>query len=1074
MAQAHHEINFEAYIAQKLTEQGWLEGTSDNYDKQRALYPEDVIAWIQTTQPEQWSKLETLNGSDAANVVLERLAKSLEANKSGGTINVFRQGFKIAGVGQIEMSQIAPEDARNEAVLAKYKANRLRVVRQLKYCPVREWSIDLVFFINGLPVATVEVKTDFTQSVDDAIEQYKKDRHPVDPQSKRKESLLTFKRGAVVHFAMSDSEIYMATKLDGENSYFLPFNKGNNGRAGNAARADGEYPVAYFWEQICQSDAWLRIFHSFVYMETADKVNAQGKPYKKETLIFPRYHQWEAVNLMIDDARKNGVGLQYLCEHSAGSGKTSTIAWISHDLIRLRTPDGKPYFDSVIIVTDRNVLDAQLQEAVQQIDHQFGVINAIDRQHSNESKSKQLAKALLAGTPIIIVTIQTFPYAMQAILTEQTLSNKKFAVIIDEAHNSQTGSTAQGLRAALTLSSKQDMGEMTVEELLEQVQQSRVRPDNVSYFAFTATPKHSTMTLFGRDDDEGLPQSFHRYTMRQAIDEGFILDVLQNYTPYKTALHLQSQIEDDHRVDKKQARKALAKWLSLHPTNVTQKVEFIIEHFRANVSHLLNGEAKAMVVTSSRAAAVKYKMAFDKFIEQHGYQDVRALVAFSGKITGNDLTKDTESTDPNGSGGVFIVDPDDEFTERSMNPEIGSQDLRNAFDTHEYRVMLVANKFQTGFNQPKLVAMYLDKKISGIEAVQTMSRLNRTYPGKDQTFVIDFVNEPATIRAAFAQYDEGTVIEEVQDLDVVYDLQSDLNSEGIYDQSDLNAFKQARFKSLKSGEVTPAVHRQLYAATQRPTDVFNAKLKSLKETVEQWEATYQKAYRSGDEKGMGIAEHKRSEYTKAREDLMLFKARLTRFSKVYGYIAQLIDFADPELENFAAFSKLLAKRLDGVTPDQVDLSGLVLSGLSINPIDDGEEESEGENGSNADISVKPLIPDTSEAVDREKEFLNEIIARINNIFGDLATSDDQASFTTQIAKTAFNNDVVTDQIEKNPKNQVLQGDLPKEVAQAVIQAMAANDAMARVLLNDKQCMSDFVGVIYDLVKSKEPNKVLGL
>jgi type I restriction enzyme R subunit len=738
----------------------------------------------------------------------------------------------------------------------------------------------------------------------------------------------------------------------------------------------------------------------------------------------------------------------------------------------LRTPEGKPYFDSVIIVTDRNVLDAQLQEAVQQIDHQFGVIDAIDRKNSNKSKSTQLADALIAATPIIVVTIQTFPYAMQAILTEKSLNDKKFAVIIDEAHNSQTGSTAQGLRAALTLESKDKMEDMTVEELLAQVQQSRVRPNNVSYFAFTATPKHSTLTLFGRVNDEGLPQSFHRYTMRQAIDEGFILDVLENYTPYKTALHLSTQIEDDKRVDKKQARKSLAKWLSLHPTNVTQKVEFIIEHFRANVSQLLNGEAKAMVVTSSRAAAVKYKLAFDKFIDRHGYEDVRALVAFSGKITGDDLTKDTET---NVAGNPFIVDVATEFTERSMNPGIGSQDLRNAFDTDEYRVMLVANKFQTGFNQPKLVAMYLDKKISGIEAVQTMSRLNRTYPGKDKTFVIDFVNEPETIRQAFAQYDDGAQIVETQDLDVVYDMKSQLDTENIYNHHDLEMFKLACVKSLKAGELNPTAHKNLYAATQRATDVFNAKLKSLKTIIDQWEASFQKAHKLGDEKGKKTAEHNRSQYTKEREDLMLFKSRLGRFCRVYGYIAQLIDFADPDLENFATFAKLLAKRLDGVTPDQVDLSGLVLSRISIDAINEPQGGDGGDETDDGKVApVKPITADESEGSDREREFLNEIIERINQIFGDLAPEDDQKSFTAQVATTASKNAVIVDQIEQNPKHQVMQGDLPKEVAQAVIQAMGANDAMARVLLADKQCMNDFVGVIYDLVKSKEPNKVLAI
>lgn len=862
---------------------------------------------------------------------------------------------------------------------------------------------------------------------------------------------------------MSDSEIYMATKLGGENSYFLPFNQGNDGHKGNPPGKNGEYPVAYFWEKVLQPDSWLRIFHSFVYVETANKVDIKGKPYKSETLIFPRFHQWEAVNEMITDAKENGPGQNYLCEHSAGSGKTSTIAWISHDLIKLRSPSGKAVFDSVIIVTDRNVLDAQLQDAVQQIDHQFGVIDAIDRKNSNESKSKQLAKALVSGTPIIVVTIQTFPYAMDAILSEKSLKDKKFAVVVDEAHNSQTGSTAHGLHAALTLDSKDESKDMTVEEMLINVQKSRKRSSSISYFAFTATPKHSTLTLFGRLEDPSqppseanLPCSFHKYTMRQAIEEGFILDVLENYTPYETAINLSTMINDDKRVDKKYARRALAKWISLHPTNVNQKVEFIIEHFRANVSHLLNGEAKAMVVTSSRASAVKYKLAFDRFIKKHGYKDVKALVAFSGKIMGAEVSDDE-----------FKIDDSEEFTEKTLNPAIGSQDLRKAFDTVEYRLMIVANKFQTGFNQPKLVAMYLDKKLSGIEAVQTLSRLNRIYPGKDKTFVIDFVNKPETIREAFTQYDDGAVIEMPQDLNVVYDMKDIVDDENIYNDSDLENFKKARDKSLRAGEIKNTSHKALYSATQRPTDLFNARLNSLKDATDRWENAYQKAHDAGDEKGKVEAEHHRSENTKKREDLMLFKARLTRFCKVYSYISQLIDFADPELENFSAFAHLLAKRLDGITPEQIDLTGLVMSEVRLNPIDEPvEEESEEAK------ALLPLSGDESEGADREQEFLNEIIERINNIFGDLVPEDDQKSFTRQIAVKANDNDVVSKQIDKNPKNQVLQGDLPKEVMQAVMQAMSANDAMARTLLKDKQCMDDFVGVIYDLVKSRNEDGII--
>lgn len=591
---AHNEIHLEDYIIKKLVENGWREGKNTAYDKQRALFPEDVIEWIKTSQPKAWENIVKTNGSDSERAVLDRLDKQL-AHKDGGTINTIREGFKITGAGKIMMSQRPPEDERNTDERDRYDQNILRVVRQLKYHPTREFALDLGFFINGIPVATVEIKTDFTQSVEDAIQQYKHDRPPVDPATKRKEPLFTFKRGAIVHFALSDSEIYMATELKGENTYFLPFNKGDNGHAGNPTRADGEYPVAYFWEEICKKDAWLRIFQSFVYIETAEKVDKFGIPYTSETQIFPRYHQFEAVNMMIDDAKKNGAGMQYLCEHSAGSGKTSTIVWTAYDLVKLRTPEGKPYFNTVIIVTDRTVLDSQLQDAVQQIDHQAGMIKAVDREKTSLSKSKQLAAALKSETPIVVVTIQTFPFAMEAILTEKSLKDRSFAVIIDEAHTSQTGSTAQGLRAALSLESKEKLDDMTTEELLLEIQKSRVKPSNVSHFAFTATPKHSTLTLFGRPTDptqksskNNPPVSFHRYTQRQAIEEGFILDVLENYTPYKTAYKLgMSEGLNDKRADKKYARRAIAQWQNLHPTNVTQKVQFIMEHFLKNVSHLL-------------------------------------------------------------------------------------------------------------------------------------------------------------------------------------------------------------------------------------------------------------------------------------------------------------------------------------------------------------------------------------------------------------------------------------------------------------------------------------------------------
>tara|TARA_R110001583_G_scaffold188684_1_gene351028 strand:+ start:4087 stop:7293 length:3207 start_codon:yes stop_codon:yes gene_type:complete len=1060
---AHHEVHLETYITKKLVENGWLEGTPDAYDRHLALYPEDVITWVQNTQPEAWDKLRRINGDNTQKVLLDRLEKSLIA-KSSGTMKVFRDGFSVAGAGTITMSQRAPEDKNNPKVIAKYNENILRVVRQLKYNPTREWEIDLVFFINGLPVATVELKTDFTQSIDHAITQYKKDRLPVDPNSKKKEPLLTFNRGAVVHFAMSDSEIAMTTRLAGQDSFFLPFNKGKNGHAGNAARDDGEYPVAYFWEEICKRDTWLRIFSNFVYVETKDKVDKHGRPYKSETLIFPRYHQLEAVNNMVADVKKHGAGHQYLFEHSAGSGKTNTIAWTAHDLIRLRKEDGTAHFNSVIIVTDRTVLDAQLQEAVQQLDHQYGVIEAIDRKTSNKSKSQQLADAMRNSAPIIVVTIQTFPFAMEAIITDMSLKERNFAVIIDEAHSSQTGSTSQGLRAALSLESKDALDNMTVEELLLEIQKSRVQPKNVSHFAFTATPKSATKTLFGRPprpDDmpsaDNKPESFHIYTQRQAIEEGFILDVLENYTPYQVAFSLGQKGVSNKRVDKKMANRELARWKSLHPTNITQKVEFIMNHFHQNVQGLLSGESKAMVVTSGRPQAVKYKLAFDKYIAKKGLEGFKALVAFSGKVEGKLLGEDD---------GGYGIDYDKEYTEYNLNPDLGSQDLRNLFDQDSYRVMIVANKFQTGFNQPKLVAMYLDKKISGVEAVQTLSRLNRTYPGKDQTFVIDFANEPQTILDAFKTYDEGSQLSDVQDVNVVYDIQALLDEVNIYNSTDLEDYKKASQKALIGNGQDEALHRKMYSATQRASDVFNAKFKTLTEAIKSYEAAFDKSHKAGDKKASDIAEAKRSELTKEREELNRFKSNLGRFVNVYNYVSQLLEMADADLENFAGFAKLLAKRLKGVSPEQIDLSGMLLKGYAIKKRNMPDTGTAGE--------LTPITANVADATDREKQFIEDLIEQASLLFGDITPQESQLYLIFQIASEVKNDAKCVEQIEKNTKEQALKGDMDKVVRQQVVNAMKNQNDNARTLLKDSENMDKFIGMVHDLIKHGDSGKLSSL
>ena len=794
-------------------------------------------------------------------------------------------------------------------------------------------------------------------------------------------------------------------------------------------------------------------------------VDIQGNWSKKETLIFPRFHQWTAVNNMIADARKNGAGMTYLADHSAGSGKTSTISWTAHDLVKLREDNGDAVFNSVIIVTDRNVLDGQLQDAVKQIDHQFGVIAAIDRQKSSQSKSKQLSEALINGTPIVVVTIQTFPYAMEAVITDKALKGKRFAVIIDEAHNSQTGSTAAKLQTALGMSGHGKMSSMTVDELLEQLQKSRARPDNISYFAFTGTPKHATLMLFGRPEDasnptskENPPKAFHKYTMRQAIEEGFILDVLKGYVPYQTAFNLSKQLEDSKRVSGKAAKRALAQWMALHPTNVTQKVQFIIEHFSKNVAHRLDGKAKAMVVTSSRAAAIRYKKAFDRYIELHSeYSFIHSLVAFSGKMTG----KQVMHNDDEAFEEVFVIDENEEFTEQSMNPDVQGQDLRFAFDRPEYRVMLVADKFQTGFDQPKLVAMYVDKKIANhVEIVQTFSRLNRMAPGKDEVFIIDFVNDPSNVRYAFSLYDDGAHIDDVQELNVVYEIKERLDEHSLYSEKDLIAFKEARFKTIRdiTHSQTPQ-HKALYAATEAATRLYNEKMKMLRDAMATWEGAFEKARAQGDEAGMKSADHHQDEYAEQIKSLLGFKSDLGRFCRTYSYVAQLIDFGDPELENFAAFSKLLQKRLHNEAPETVDLKGLVLTGFDIKgrvvePIED-----EGKP------VLEPVGPGGGGGAGDKPKFVQEIIEKLNSLFGEATPIRDQVAFVNQIKSIAGESDVVMAQVESNTREQALKGNLPGAVQQAVVRALTSHQKLAtQVLKSDRQGMSALVDVIYEMLR----------
>ncbi|AIL61199.1 type I restriction endonuclease subunit R [Pseudomonas alkylphenolica] len=1056
MSHIHHECELERHIVEQLAAAGWLVGKSADYDAARALFPDDVLGWLEESQPQAMAKLHAMNGTGTLDVVLDRLVKQLENKVDGGTVNVLRYGFAVAGGGTLAMSQGLPEDDRNETVIQRYATNRLRVVPQLRYSLDKTDEIDLAFFINGIPVATVELKTDFTQSVQAAMQQYRMDRKP-ERKSGGFEPLLTFKRGAVVHFAMSDSDIRMTTKLAGDSTFFLPFNRGNDGAAGNPPGDNDSYPVSYLWKRVLQKDNWLHIFHRYVLQERKEAQDLNGKTYFKEGLIFPRFHQWEGVTKMIDAVRIEGAGQPYLIQHSAGSGKTNTIAWTAHSLIRVRRPDGEPYFHSVIVVTDRQVLDQQLQDAIQQIEHQAGVVCAIDRQQSSLPKSQQLAKAMLDGVPIIVCTLQTFPYAQKAILGETSLRDRRFAIIIDEAHSSTGGSTADDLRYVLTGQSEDEWDKLSKEERLSVWQSSRSRPGNASYFAFTATPKHSTLSLFGRPrnaaqpvNQENPPAPFHLYTMQQAIEEGFILDVLKNYTGYNVAFKIGSEFVDDKRVDEKSARRKLAKWLSLNPVNVGQKVELIVEHFRKNVAHLLGGQAKAMVVTSSRAAAVKYHLALLDYCQRKGYDNVQAMVAFSGEVPNSDVQE---------TG----LPADHQFSETNLNPGLNGRDMRKVFDTPDYRVMIVANKYQTGFDQPKLVAMYLDKKISGVEAVQTLSRLNRTFPGKDKTYVIDFANEAEEILAAFKTFYRDAQVADIQDPNIVYDIKQRLDGMFIYEAAEVEAFGEA----IVNRNVT---HQKLYSLTQSATDRFNGKLKTLNDGIDQWEKAWEAAHDNGDEKGMEYSDVQRAEYCMGRDELMIFSESLTKFVRTYEYIAQLVEFGDPALEAFASYARLLRKRLKGVSAEQVDLDDLKLSHYKI-------KKGEGLAGLSAVGEAPELYGITDnglrDARDREKKYLTELIEKLNNAFGKDITDTDQVAFAVHVSEKLRGDTIVMAQVQNNTMDQAMKADLPSKAIQAIASAMSSHTSMATKLLSDESTRDVFLTVVYELLKKDAGADLLG-
>ncbi len=1003
------ELAFETLIAEFLAAHGWLYSRDDTgYDPELALFPEDVFGWLEETQPDELAKIVAGGSTSEAKQrrqLLSALGKRLDApmTHGGGTLNVLRRPFPHVNA-HLRMCQFKPATSLNPTTTADYAAVRLRVMRQVHFSPVRgdSRSIDLVFFVNGIPVATAELKSSFKQHAGAAKDQYRHDRDP------KGQPLLGHGNRALVHFAVDDEEVWMTTRLAGPKTYFLPFNRGTtDGAAGNPPSSDGP-ASSYLWERVLQRDAWLNIVGALMFVRHEEQTDPiSGKKSKSSTILFPRFHQWEAVTALVDAARVEGPGQRYLVQHSAGSGKTNSIAWTAHRLARLHDEHDAKVFDTVLVITDRTVLDDQLQAAVRQIDDRADLVVTIDDTEIRRagSKSRALAKALEDKRLIVVVTIQTFPFVMAELAENVTLHQNRFAIIVDEAHTSQTGATASEVRRVLSTGGvevsdregdvdEEDLVNSVVEKHLERLiaeqMAQRAAPVNLSYFAFTATPKAKTLELFGRANDDGIPTAFHVYSMRQAIEEGFILDVLRGYQTYSTAFEIERAaahgvdaglpVDGGDLVDEKAASRAIMTFVRLHPSNIGQKVRIVVEHFRANVGHLLDGHAKAMVVTSSRKAAVRYKVEIDRYLRERQYTDLQALVAFSGSL-------DDEE---------YLIE---NATEWSMNPGLASADLAEEFKSAQYRVMIVADKFQTGFDQPLLAAMYVDKRLDGITAVQTLSRLNRTYRApsgevKDKTFVLDFVNDPLEIQKSFEPYFTEARIETTTDPNIVHEIATKLAEADIYTVDDVEAFAAAWF--------TRAGHGALAAAIKGPKDTF---------------ATLYASARTRHD-------------TAEVERLELFRKDAGTYVRLYDFMSQVVDYGSTSLEKLAVFLRQLVRviAVDGLTAE-VDLSDVVLA--RVKQIDRGATDL----SLAGEATLSPATGAGSGSTSRDPKLiaLNEIIARINTLFAGDFEPGTVEGFVRSAASEVSKDPEVAAEIEANEIDQFRKSPtVPHKVIDAVL------------------------------------------
>lgn len=1003
-----NEKAFEDYVEHVLIHHsGWERVGKELWDKERAVIASEAVSFIQETQSALWNQMAKLHGTELETKLIGALCKELDVK---GTLHVLRQGFKFYGK-KFRMAYFRPAHGLNPETLERYAGNRLAVTRQAPCHPGGNDTVDVLLSLNGVPVATCELKNPATgQTWRNAVRQYKEDREPGAP-------LFRFTKRAVVHFAADPDEIHMTTRLQKEKTFFLPFNRGSHPGeiqcgAGNPPDTEG-YRTRYFWEEALQRDGFLDILGHFMFLERRDQKVEDGKGGKKkvtkETLIFPRYHQLVAVRKLVETARKEGVGHNYLIQHSAGSGKTNSISWLCHRLANLHNERNEKIYDCVVVVTDRQILDRQLQDAIYQIEHAQGVVQAIDRD------AKQLARALVDGTPIVVTTIQKFPFVLRGLLHvagadnldkpdeaekqqaqewEAQIASRRYAVIVDEAHSGQTRETAREMKEILGagMEAEEDDNEADLEDGFNRVMESRGPQKNLSFFAFTATPKGTTLALFGREGSDGMPRAFHTYSMRQAIEEGFILDVLRHYTTYATYYRLVKKTEDDPNFPKKKAVRSLGKFMSLHPYNIEQKTEVMIEHFRNLVKHRIDGRAKAMVVTGSRLHAVRYMLAFQTYIAEHGYIDVRPLVAFSGKVTDDET-------------GL-------KYTEPGMNVDvvtgksIGESQLPDRFDSADYNVLLVANKYQTGFDQPLLQAMYVDKRLAGVQAVQTLSRLNRTHPGKEAPFVLDFVNDPDEIYRGFKPYYDTTDLQQKTDPAHLETLKFELDEMQVYHWPEVEAFATVFYKPQNRHRIKD--HARLEKQIQPAVERFR-----------------------------GLEDDDRRQ---------LFRDKLRAYVNLYAFLSQILPWNDPENEKLYSFGWFLLSHLPSgrnVVPIHPE-DDVALSYYRLNQTSSGAIE----------LSAGDPVPvygptevGTGNPHDDEAS-LSDIIQVLNDRFGTEFTEEDRLFFE-QIKESAQADERIVQTAMANPPDKFMLG-VRESFESIIIQRHSENDRIVTRYMDDRE------------------------